>query len=248
MREVLFGVFLACALAVSARQAAAQGVCGNFIIEFDQGETCDDGNTAEGDDCPANCRIASCTPASSCVGDCGGDGAVTVDEVITGVNIALGSSPLSSCGAFDSNADAAVTVDEILTGVNNALNGCRSGTLNASVAITPPTGVDLAAVTVFVRYPDGTVRIPGFGNDSQVQNSVVGLDPAISPTYNDLDYALRAVLFTPDLTPIAPGSVFTIQFDRCEGAPRPQSIPCTVQDAADISLNAVAGVTCQVTF
>jgi cysteine-rich repeat protein len=34
-------------------------VCGNGVVE--PGETCDDGNTLNGDACPANCRIESCT-------------------------------------------------------------------------------------------------------------------------------------------------------------------------------------------
>ncbi len=34
-------------------------VCGNGVIE--PGETCDDGNTVDGDSCPSNCRIELCT-------------------------------------------------------------------------------------------------------------------------------------------------------------------------------------------
>jgi len=61
---------------------------------------------------------------STCVGDCNGDGSVTVDEIITGVNIALGITPVSACLVLDANDDGSVTVDEILQAVNNALNGC----------------------------------------------------------------------------------------------------------------------------
>jgi hypothetical protein len=61
---------------------------------------------------------------NSCVGDCAGDGAVTVDELLTGVNIALGNVPLETCTAFDSNRDKQVTIDELLAAVNRALNGC----------------------------------------------------------------------------------------------------------------------------
>lgn len=65
------------------------------------------------------------TPGSGgCPGDCNGDGAVTVDEVISGVNIALGNVPVSACPAMDDNGDSDVTVDEILKAVNAALNGC----------------------------------------------------------------------------------------------------------------------------
>jgi hypothetical protein len=61
-----------------------------------------------------------------CVGDCNGDGHVTVDEILTMVNIALGNMPVTSCRAGDANHDNEITVDEILTTVNNALNGCAT--------------------------------------------------------------------------------------------------------------------------
>lgn len=64
------------------------------------------------------------TGAATCVGDCGVDGQVTVDEIITGVNIALGLAPVSECQAFDASGDQQVTVDEILRAVSNALTGC----------------------------------------------------------------------------------------------------------------------------
>jgi DNA-binding beta-propeller fold protein YncE len=57
------------------------------------------------------------------VGDCNGDGAVTVDELVVGVNIALENTPLVQCPAFDANADGAVTVDELILGVTVALAG-----------------------------------------------------------------------------------------------------------------------------
>jgi len=63
---------------------------------------------------------------SGCIGDCSQDGEVTVDEIITMVNIALGSQPISGCLAGDGNSDGQITVDEIVTAVNNALNGCPS--------------------------------------------------------------------------------------------------------------------------
>lgn len=61
----------------------------------------------------------------TCVGDCGDDGAVTVDEIIRGVNIALGTATVGSCAAFDVNSDGAVTVDDLVKAVNAALNGCK---------------------------------------------------------------------------------------------------------------------------
>lgn len=60
----------------------------------------------------------------SCTGDCSGDGEVTVNELITMVNIALGTSPVSTCPPGDANGDGEITINEIIAGVNNALNGC----------------------------------------------------------------------------------------------------------------------------
>lgn len=70
--------------------------------------------------------VPTSVPASTipCLGDCAGDEQVTVDDLITGVNIALGELPRSACPAFDLAGDGAVTVDEILQGVNKVLNGC----------------------------------------------------------------------------------------------------------------------------
>lgn len=63
---------------------------------------------------------------AACTGDCDAGGSVTVDEIITGVNIALGTAALSTCTAFDASGDSAVTVDEIVTSIGAALEGCPS--------------------------------------------------------------------------------------------------------------------------
>jgi len=60
-----------------------------------------------------------------CVGDCSGDGEVTVDEVIKGVNIALGNAAVDTCPQFDVNGDGMVTINELIIGVNNVLSGCH---------------------------------------------------------------------------------------------------------------------------
>ena len=58
-----------------------------------------------------------------CVGDCDGGSAVTIDELITLVNIALGSAQPSAC-AHGVPDGAAVDIALIIQAVNNALNGC----------------------------------------------------------------------------------------------------------------------------
>ena len=64
------------------------------------------------------------TPGAGCAGDCNGDGMVPINELIAGVNIALGNSPVSTCEAFDVNGDGEVTINELIAAVNAALNGC----------------------------------------------------------------------------------------------------------------------------
>lgn len=61
---------------------------------------------------------------AACAGDCGGDYTVTVSELITGVNIALGAAQASQCASFDGNGDGQVVVNELVSAIANALNGC----------------------------------------------------------------------------------------------------------------------------
>jgi hypothetical protein len=63
-------------------------------------------------------------PIVRCVGDCDLSNDVTIDELITGVNVALGSTTLAACEMFDHNRDFAVTVEELVGGVRQALTGC----------------------------------------------------------------------------------------------------------------------------
>jgi hypothetical protein len=55
------------------------------------------------------------------VGDCNRNGTVAIDELVRGVNIALGDAPVNTCAPFDRVADGRVTVDELVRGVANAL-------------------------------------------------------------------------------------------------------------------------------
>lgn len=119
--------------------------------------------------------------SAGCVGDCNIDGRVTVDELIRGVNIALGNASSDGCLAFETNGDGKVTIDEILRGVTGTLTGCPDAptptpTVSARVEIEPQ-GVLLTgpgeskALTAVVVMPNGQ-RIQG-------EASWVSSDPAI---------------------------------------------------------------------
>jgi hypothetical protein len=62
--------------------------------------------------------------AAACTGDCRADGAVTIDELLNGVNIALGNMPVSVCQAADPNRSGSVAISELVSAVQAALNGC----------------------------------------------------------------------------------------------------------------------------
>ena len=63
---------------------------------------------------------------TACAGDCNSDGMVAINELITGVNIALGSAQVTACPSFDVNKDGSVAINELISAVNNALGGCPS--------------------------------------------------------------------------------------------------------------------------
>jgi cysteine-rich repeat protein len=92
--------------------------------------------------------------AIPCAGDCDGSGDVTVNEIITLVNIALGTAPLSACTAGDADHSGTIEINEIIQAVNHALNGC-------AVPPTPtvtPTQTPLPTPTpCFTDNGDGTI-------------------------------------------------------------------------------------------
>jgi plastocyanin len=73
---------------------------------------------------------------AQCAGDCDDSGAVAVNELVIGVNIALERAGLDRCASFDANDDQRVAVNELVAAVNNALRGCGFvGQYAATVAL-----------------------------------------------------------------------------------------------------------------
>ncbi len=88
---------------------------------------------------PSATPTATATPGVAiCGGDCDGGGSVTVDEILTCVNQALGT--VEGCSACDGDESGAVTVDEIIAAVNAGLTGCD---------VTPPATLAEIQRTIF---------------------------------------------------------------------------------------------------
>ncbi|HVN83763.1 MAG TPA: alpha/beta hydrolase [Candidatus Binatia bacterium] len=71
--------------------------------------------------------LAEAQPTCVGVGDCDHGGVVTVEELVKGVNIALGNATVDQCSAFDCHGDGHVTVDCLVQGVHGALEGVTVG-------------------------------------------------------------------------------------------------------------------------
>ena len=112
----------ACCQCDSFCAAPIHGTCGGCAVVL--GASCTNGSLCVARTPP--------TPTRVCMGDCSGDGQVTIDELITMVNMALGAAATASCPSGLPPADAVSpdtgsTIAAIVTAVNNALDGCTAG-------------------------------------------------------------------------------------------------------------------------
>lgn len=185
--------------------------------------------------------------AQACVGDCDGSGAVTVDEIVTMVNIALGTTPVQACPAADPSRDGGVTVDEILQAVNSALNGCPPADGCATARVTmmldfDPSAADPAGVTLRLDYPGSLLTIPGSGSDPRVLERVMDVSGAagfFSAADLDTDadgtddrIVASALVVGASYTP---GPLAEAVFDCAPGArlPRAEDLTCSVESVSD---------------
>jgi hypothetical protein len=128
--------------------------------------------------------------AQSCGGgDCNSDGEVTVDEVIVGVNIALGAASLDDCASFDVNGDGDVTVEELVQAVGHALAACPTPTCTAQATAC-------SFGEVFYDVPDDSPCIVRCGTPTPFPSNTPFLEsrtpsPTATPTPN----------FTPSCAP-----------------------------------------------
>lgn len=87
----------------------------------------------------------------SCTGDCNGDDLVTIDELVAGVDLALGRNR-GGCAAFDGNQDGSVRIDELVGAVAGALFDC-----GRIATPTIPTRTATRVTPTRTRSPSATV-------------------------------------------------------------------------------------------
>jgi len=81
--------------------------------------------------CPTPTATATVEPTATrtpvaCVGDCHGDGEVSIADLVLAVRIATAELSLASCVSIDADADGGVGIDELVGAVIAALQGCGS--------------------------------------------------------------------------------------------------------------------------
>jgi hypothetical protein len=101
-----------------------------------------------------SCSAARPAAAQPCVGDCNGDGAVAINELVLAVAIAVGAAPLAQCPSI---GPAPVGIDRVIASVNGALCAC------APCPTPPPTRTPTATPAVTATaVPSATPEPPTF--------------------------------------------------------------------------------------
>ncbi|MGH7786122.1 MAG: Ig-like domain-containing protein [Candidatus Binatia bacterium] len=98
----------------TARYFPDEGYIGDDAFTFTASDGSTDGNLGR--------VVVNVAPV--CAGDCGGDGVVSIADLIHAVAIALGNQPLAGCAGLDRNGDQRVAITELVGAVNAALSGC----------------------------------------------------------------------------------------------------------------------------
>jgi len=125
--------------------------------------------------------------------------------------------------------------------VNNATNQA------VSIQLTTPAGVTVGALTLFLDYPEGKVRVPVTSDPANVSDGPIHdvgwgfTDPVIDTTFSD------------GLPANGAGPLLHVTFNGCQGQPLPTTgseYPCTITDASDEGGTAInpSTLSCSVTI
>jgi hypothetical protein len=124
--------------------------------------------------------VLTALPAgAACTGDCNGDGSVSIDELILGVRIALGLSPLASCTAFDADGKGMVSIAELVQATHASLDHCPaapSPTPTRAPSATPTTERSATASATATPSTTPTVNLPPILPTASVYRTYPGFD------------------------------------------------------------------------
>ena len=137
-------------------------------------------------------------------------------------------------------------VDEDFCPSDCKVDFCQPSASEITALVTLSTP-DVAALTVFVDYPEGQVTLQGVGGDIP-PGILIGPGSATTQGF-DFDHALRVVAF--DLFNFGATTMATVKFNGCQGSPAPQAqdFTCRLEgNATDENFAVVPGVTCSVTL
>jgi hypothetical protein len=128
-----------------------------------------------------------------------------------------------------------------------------------TVSFASPAGVDVAALTLLMNYPEQKVFMPPAGPQAQIgAANYVPLYPSSEVLIRGADLAPAGSTgsghaergHVADSTPVPPGPIYQLRYQDCKGAAAPSAgeFNCAVLDATDPFTNQVSGVTCSVTL
>jgi cysteine-rich repeat protein len=215
-------------------------VCGDGTPE--DPEECDDGNVDPTDGCTNDCTICgngTTTDPETCDdGDLESGDGCDANCQTTGCGNGLIVAP-ETCDDGNTDNDDACPADCIVD-FCQPVNGS-----DVTVSVNFAGSEDVAAITVFLDYPEGLVSIPGSGGT--IPTGIITDTPGFAFVQsNDLDHALRQAVV--DAAAFPSGLLFNVHFEACEGAAAPVAgdFTCTVETAGDVNLVEIPGVTCSV--
>jgi cysteine-rich repeat protein len=117
----------------------------------------------------------SAVPTSAlvtCLGDCNRNAMVLINELLVGVNVALGNAPLANCPSFDANGSEAVEINELVGAVQNALRGCPTPAMPTATPVPTPTATPRPPLA------SGVVEVRVFHSATDKLYYVIGVDVA----------------------------------------------------------------------
>lgn len=156
---------------------------------------------------------ARAQPTLPCAGDCDRQGAVSIEELVTAVNIALGALQVYRCPLSDVDGSNTVTIDELITAVANALYECPIGEL--SFDPVPVAMLEGGIQTVSVTARDA--------NGNRLDWTVAPGDPNVVSARKNGDEI--------ELTSLGPGSAAVMVTTQSELRPIRRSLPVLVYDS-----------------